>query len=128
VDQRSVVLTGLHVDEEERHHQVEAGSAEADPVDRGVAHQHLTVAAAVRLVTHRVEERHLKRAHTHTHTHTHTQYFILPEHNNRNPSWSFCVCFNFNFNFKFLLSHPLLYKYNRFVKFLCAKHPTAVAD
>jgi len=33
-----------------------------------------------------------------------------------------CVCF------KFLLSHPLLYKYNRFVKFLCAKHPTAVAD
>jgi len=31
-------------------------------------------------------------------------------------------------SFKFLLSHPLLYKYNRFVKFLCAKHPTAVAD
>lgn len=56
----SEVLTGLHVYEEDRHHQVETGSAEADSVDRRVADQHLTVASAVRLVTHHVEERHLK--------------------------------------------------------------------
>lgn len=56
----SEVLTGLHVNEEHRHHQVERGSAEADSIDRRVAHQHLTVAPAVRLVTHHVEERHLK--------------------------------------------------------------------
>lgn len=59
----SEVLTGLHVDEEDRHHQVETGGAEADSVDRGVAHQHLTVASTVRLVAHHIEERHLKHEH-----------------------------------------------------------------
>lgn len=58
--QRPEVLAGLHVDEEDRHHQVEAGSAEADSVDCRVANQHFAVAAAVRLVTHHVEERHLQ--------------------------------------------------------------------
>lgn len=58
--QRSVVLTGLHVHQEDGHHQVEAGSAEADSVNRRVAHQHLAVASAVRLVAHHVEERHLE--------------------------------------------------------------------
>lgn len=59
--ERPEVLAGLDVDEEDRHHQVEAGSAEADPVDGRVAYQHLAVAAAVRLVTHHVEERHLQQ-------------------------------------------------------------------
>lgn len=61
--ERSKVLTGLHVYEEDRHHQVETGSAEANSVDRRVTNQHLTVAPAVRLVTHHVEERHLKHTH-----------------------------------------------------------------
>lgn len=62
MDERPEVLAGLDVDEEDGHHQVEAGSAEADPVDGRVAHQHLAVAAAVRLVTHHVEERHLRHS------------------------------------------------------------------
>ena len=68
VYQRSEVLTGLHIYEEDRHHQVETGSAEADSVDSGVSDQHLAVTSAVRLVTHHVKERHLQ------HTHTHTQH------------------------------------------------------
>ena len=68
--ERPEVLTGLHVDKEDRHHQVEAGSAEADSIDRRVAHQHLTMAPAVRLVTHHVEERHLK----------HIRHIYLPLH------------------------------------------------
>ena len=61
--ERSEVLTGLHVYEEDCHHQVEAGGSKADSVHRRVAHQHLTVASPMRLVTHHVEERHLKQAH-----------------------------------------------------------------
>lgn len=60
VYERPEVMTGLDVDEEDGHHQVETGSAEADSVDRWVAHQHLTVTPTVGLVAHHVEERHLK--------------------------------------------------------------------
>lgn len=59
--ERPEVLTGLDIDEEDRHHQVETGGAEADSVDCRVAHQHFAVAAAVRLVAHHVEERHLQK-------------------------------------------------------------------
>lgn len=63
MNEGSEVLSGLHVDEEDGHHQIEAGCAEADPVHRRVAHQHLTVAPSMRLVAHHVEERHLKHEH-----------------------------------------------------------------
>lgn len=56
----SEVLTRLDIDEEDCHHQVETGSAKADSVDCRVAHQHLTVAPTMGLITHHVEERHLK--------------------------------------------------------------------
>lgn len=61
VYQRPEVLAGLHIDEEDRHHQVEAGSAEANSVHCRVADQHFAVTAAMRLVTHHVEERHLPK-------------------------------------------------------------------
>lgn len=72
--ERSEVLTGLHVYEEDRHHQVETGRAEADSVDCRVAHEHLAVASTVCLVTHHVKERHLK--HTQTHTPYHASMYV----------------------------------------------------
>lgn len=89
--ERPEVLTRLHVYEEYRHHQVETGGAKADSVDSRVADQHLTVASTMCLVTHHVEERHLK----HTHTHTHHIYILCSSASIH----LICVCFCVGENF-----------------------------
>lgn len=60
MDESSEILAGLHIHEKKGHHQVEAGCAEADPVDCRVSDQHLTVSSTVGLITNHIKERHLK--------------------------------------------------------------------
>lgn len=62
MDEGSEILAGLHIDEEDGHHQVETSCAETHPVDCRVAHQHLTVSSTMSLITHHIKERHLRKS------------------------------------------------------------------
>ncbi len=61
MNEGSEILTRLHINEEDGHHQVETSCAETHPVDGRVAHQHPTVSSTMSLITHHVKERHLRK-------------------------------------------------------------------